>query len=342
MSEKQKPHDARFWEQSEKDTIKCNLCPRHCVLSDGQNGFCFVRKNVSGKMILTTYGRSSGFCIDPIEKKPLNHFYPGSKILSFGTAGCNLGCKFCQNWDLSRSREFDKLTEKASPEEIALAAKTHDCKSVAFTYNDPIIFAEYAYDTAIACHKLDIKTVAVTAGYITDEARASFFEHIDATNVDLKSFSEDFYEKYCSGQLEPVLKTLIYLKEKTDIWFEITNLIIPGLNDKYQELTDMTKWISDNLGNDVPLHFSAFHPTYKMTDRKATPIETLIRAREIALNSGLKYVYTGNVHHKEGASTYCSKCDHLLIERDWYRIGEDNLINNNQCPKCTTVCAGIF
>ena len=342
MNNDQEPHIAKFWEQLENSKVKCDLCPRHCVLNDGQSGFCFVRKNVSGKMILTTYGRSSGFCVDPIEKKPLNHFYPGSKILSFGTAGCNLGCKFCQNWDLSRSKEFDRLTEIASPGQIATTAKNQDCKSVAFTYNDPIIFAEYAYDTAVECHKLDIKTVAVTAGYITDEARPYFFEHIDAANVDLKSFSEDFYDKYTLGQLEPILKTLVYLKEKTNVWFEITNLIIPGLNDSDQELKDMTKWISNNLGNDIPLHFSAFHPTYKMTDRKATPVETLIMAREIALSSGLKYVYSGNVHHKESSSTYCPNCNHLLIERDWYRIGEYNLANNNQCPNCSTICTGIF
>ncbi|HBG60243.1 MAG: AmmeMemoRadiSam system radical SAM enzyme [Omnitrophica WOR_2 bacterium GWF2_38_59] len=342
MNSNNKSKLARFWEQIEKDTIKCTLCPRHCILKNGRSGFCFVRQNLSGKMVLITYGRSSGFCIDPIEKKPLNHFYPGSKILSFGTAGCNLGCKFCQNWDLSRSREFDRMTEKASPAEIALAAKTHDCKSVAFTYNDPIIFAEYASDTAIECHKLDIKTVAVTAGYITDEARPYFFEHIDAANVDLKSFSDDFYEKYCSGQIEPVLKTLVYLKERTDVWFEITNLIIPGLNDTDQEIKNMTKWIFTNLGKNVPLHFSAFHPIYKMTDRKATPEETLIKARDIALDSGLQHVYTGNIHHKESSSTYCSNCKNLLIERDWYTIGEYNLVNNNHCPNCSTVCAGIF
>lgn len=342
MDKIQIPYIAKFWEQGENSTIKCYLCPRHCILKDGQNGFCFARKNSSGEMILTTYGRSSGLCIDPIEKKPLNHFFPGSKILSFGTIGCNLGCTFCQNWELSRPREFDRMTESASPEQIALAAKNNNCKSVAFTYNDPIVFAEYAYDTAIECHKLNLQTVAVTAGYITDEAMPYFFEHIDAANVDLKSFSDKFYEKYSAGQLEPVLKTLVYLKEKTSVWFEITNLIIPGLNDSDKELKEMTKWISTNLGDDVPLHFSAFHPTYKMTDRSATPVETLMKARVIALETGLKHVYTGNVRDKKSSSTYCPKCNQILIERDHYKIINLNLINDNQCPNCSTICAGIF
>ena len=335
-------HIAKFWEKKEGNKVKCNLCPRHCILSEGQNGFCFVRKNVNGKMILATYGRSSGFCVDPVEKKPLNHFYSGTSVLSFGTAGCNLGCKFCQNWDISKSREFDRLTEQATPEMIAKTAKNSGCESVAFTYNDPIIFAEYARDTAIECHKLGIKTVAVTAGYITDEAREYFFEHIDAANVDLKAFSEEFYEKYTSGHLQPVLDTLIYLKHKTNVWFEITNLIIPGANDSDQELERMADWIVDNLGVGVPIHFTAFYPAFKMTNHPQTPLETLLKARDIALSKGIKYVYSGNVSDIKSSSTYCSNCKQLLIERDRYKITKNNLINKNQCSKCATVCAGHF
>ena len=207
-------YKGRFWHRVDDGRILCNLCPRQCTLADGKRGFCFVRQNVGGEMILTTYGRSSGFCIDPVKKKPLNQFYPGTSILSFGTAGCNLGCKFCQNWDISKSREWDRLTDQASPETIARAARLLGCKSVAFTYNDPVIFAEYAMDIADACHEQGIKAVAVTAGYISDEARPEFYRHMDAAYVDLKAFSEKFYEKVTLGALQPVLDTLVYLKNK--------------------------------------------------------------------------------------------------------------------------------
>ncbi len=262
--------------------LQCPLCPRCCTLSEGQRGFCFVRQNISGQIVLTTYGHSSGFCLDPVEKKPLNHFLPGTATLSFGTAGCNLGCKFCQNWDISKSKEFDRLTEEASPQDIAQAAHRLNVKSIAFTYNDPVIFAEYAIDTAIECHKLGVKTIAVTAGYITPQARGEFFAHMDAANVDLKGFSEDFYHKITLGHLQPVLDTLVYLKKETKVWFEITNLMIPGLNDKKFEIEDMCQWIADYLGVDVPLHFTAFHPDYKMMDYPPTPIETLQKARDSA------------------------------------------------------------
>jgi len=247
----------RFWTKQDNNRILCELCPRYCSLHENQRGFCFVRQNIGGEMVLTTYGRSSGFCIDPIEKKPLNHFYPGTSVLSFGTAGCNLGCKFCQNWNISKSREWDSLTDQATPEAIARCAKKMNCKSVAFTYNDPVIFAEYAMDIADACHAIDIKTVAVTAGYITDKARPEFFDHMDAANVDLKAFTEEFYQKITLSALQPVLDTLVYLKSKTDVWFEITTLLIPGENDSDEEIDAMTKWIADHLGSDVPLHFSA-------------------------------------------------------------------------------------
>jgi pyruvate formate lyase activating enzyme len=332
----------KWWNKTDDGKILCTLCPRACHLAEGQRGFCFVRQNVGGQMILTTYGRSSGFCIDPVEKKPLNHFYPGTSILSFGTAGCNLGCKFCQNWDISKSREWDRLSDQATPEKIARVAKELGCKSVAFTYNDPVIFAEYAIDIADECRKIDVKAVAVTAGYMTGESRPEFYSHMDAANVDLKGFTEDFYYKTCLGHLKDVQDTLVYLKEKTKVWFEITTLLIPGENDSEKEIDEETKWIKANLGPDVPLHFTAFHPDYKMLDKENTPADILTRSREIAVKNGLHYVYTGNVHDSKGSSTYCPNCQELLIERDWYVLGKYNLVNQNQCPKCKTVIAGHF
>ncbi|MCK5014495.1 MAG: AmmeMemoRadiSam system radical SAM enzyme [Candidatus Omnitrophica bacterium] len=337
-----KNYVGRYWTKQADGRILCKLCPRFCSLRRGQRGFCFVRQNIGGKIILTTYGRSSGFCIDPIEKKPLNHFYPGTSILSFGTAGCNLGCKFCQNWNISKSRQWDSLTDQASPEAIAQCAKAKGCKSVAFTYNDPVIFAEYAIDIAGACHALGIKAVAVTAGYITEEARPEFFEHMDAANVDLKAFSEDFYKKITLGSLRPALDTLVYLKHKTKVWFEITTLLIPGENDSDQELGAMCEWIVQQLGADVPLHFSAFHPDFRMLEVPPTQPSSLTHARDIAIAKGIKYVYTGNVRDSKGGSTYCGQCGQLLIERDWYELGEYNLKNKNQCSKCEAVCAGEF
>lgn len=337
-----KNYIGRYWMKQADGRILCRLCPRYCELSEGQRGFCFVRQNIGGQMVLTTYGRSSGFCIDPVEKKPLNHFYPGTSILSFGTAGCNLGCKFCQNWNISKSREWDSLTDQASPEAIARCAQKMGCKSVAFTYNDPVIFAEYAVDIADACHALGVKTVAVTAGYITDEARPEFFGHMDAANVDLKAFSEDFYRKITLGALRPVLDTLVYLKHKTQVWFEITTLLIPGENDSSQELDAMCGWIVEELGSDVPLHFTAFHPDFRMLGYPSTSISSLNQARDIAKAKGIRYVYTGNVHDPKGGSTYCAQCGQLLIERDWYEIGAYNLKNKNQCPECEAVCAGWF
>ena len=337
-----KGYIGRYWKKQEAGRLLCELCPRYCSLQEGQRGFCFVRQNIGGEMILTTYGRSSGFCIDPIEKKPLHHFYPGTSVLSFGTAGCNLGCKFCQNWHISKSREWDRLTDEASPEAIARCAKETNCKSVAFTYNDPVIFAEYAMDIADACHALGIKTVAVTAGYITDKARADFLGKMDAANVDLKAFSDDFYRKISSGALQPVLDTLVYLKRETKVWFEITTLLIPGENDSDHELHAMSEWIAEDLGMEVPLHFSAFHPDFQMTDHPATPPATLKRARDIAISKGLKHVYTGNVHDPQGGSTYCGTCGQLLIERDWYELGAYHLKNKNQCRQCGAVCAGEF
>ncbi|MEY3746872.1 MAG: hypothetical protein RL194_331, partial [Pseudomonadota bacterium] len=313
-------YKARYWHMLEDGRMQCDLCPRDCRLHEGQRGACFVRMRAGDEMLLTTYGRSSGFCIDPIEKKPLYHFYPGSSVLSFGTAGCNLACKFCQNWDISKSKDMDRLMDQASPEAIAVAAEQSGCKSVAFTYNDPVIFAEYAMDVADACHARGIKTVAVTAGYMHDAARRDFYAKMDAANVDLKAFTDDFYFKLTGAHLQPVLDTLRYLKHKTNVWLEITTLLIPGENDSDEELTAMCQWIARELGPEVPLHFSAFHPDYKMTDIPATPLPTLMRARQIALREGLRYVYTGNVHNAEGDTTFCPGCQTPLVVRDWYNI----------------------
>lgn len=334
-------HPGRWWEPLEDGRIRCFLCPRDCKIAEGKRGFCFVRANEGGRMVLTTYGRSSGFCVDPIEKKPLNHFLPGTSVLSFGTAGCNLGCRFCQNWDISKSREIDRLADEASPEQIAEAAVRSGCRSVAFTYNDPVIFAEYAIDIAAACREQGVKTVAVSAGYITPEARPEFFEAMDAANIDLKGFTDEFYRKLAFGQLQPILDTLRYLRHETNVWLEITTLVIPGWNDDDPQLHAMSEWIAEHLGPDVPLHFTAFHPDFKLQDKPPTPASTLSRAREIALTKGLHYVYTGNVHDSDGGSTYCPKCGELLIERDWYQLGRYR-ISNGKCAACGTPIAGHF
>jgi len=332
----------RWWHPLPDGRIQCDLCPRDCKLHEGQRGLCFVRKMEGGEMHLTTYGRSSGFCVDPVEKKPLNHFYPGSSILSFGTAGCNLACKFCQNWDISKSKEMDRLQDEASPQAIAAAALKLGCKSVAFTYNDPVIFAEYAMDIADACHEKGVQTVAVTAGYMHDAPRREFYAKMDAANVDLKGFTDDFYWKICGGRLQPVLDTLAYLVKETKVWTEITTLLIPGKNDSDEELKAECKWIRQNLGPDVPLHFTAFHPDWKMTDIERTPPATLTRAREIALLAGLNYVYTGNVHDEAGGSTYCPSCEKPVIARDWYQINSYELTDTGACKSCGTPIAGRF
>ena len=335
-------YPGRWWHTLADGRVQCDLCPRDCRLHEGQRGACFVRKMESGKMVLTTYGRSSGFCVDPIEKKPLNQFYPGSSVLSFGTAGCNLACKFCQNWDISKSREMDTLMDAATPQAIAAEAVRLGCRSVAFTYNDPVIFAEYAMDVADACHAKGIKTVAVTAGYIHAEARREFYAKMDAANVDLKAFTDEFYFKTCGARLQPVLDTLVYLVKETQVWTEITTLLIPGKNDTDAELEAECRWIAKNLGADVPLHFTAFHPDYKMMDIAATPGATLTRAREIARLAGLNYVYTGNVHDAEGGSTYCPACEEVVIEREWYDIRGVHLTAEGACRFCGTLLAGRY
>ena len=293
------------------------------------------------EVVLTTYGRSSGFCVDPIEKKPLNHFLPGSSVFSFGTAGCNLACRFCQNWDISKSKEIHTLADEASPETIARTAADLGCRSVAFTYNDPTIFMEYAIDVADACHDLGVKTVAVTAGYISPEPRAEFFRHLDAANVDLKGFTEDFYKHTCGAELGAVLDTLEYLAE-TDVWVELTTLLIPGMNDSNDELDAMTQWVVEHLGPDVPMHFTAFHPDYRMLDRGPTPPATLTRARRIAMDNGVRYAYTGNVRDLDGATTRCPGCGDDVIQRDGYVIGDYRLDDSGQCTACGTAVPGVF
>ena len=335
-------YPGRWWHALEDGRIQCDLCPRDCRLHEGQRGLCFVRKMEGGRMVLTTYGRSSGFCVDPVEKKPLNQFYPGTSILSFGTAGCNLACKFCQNWDISKSREMDKLMDAATPDMIAQAAIQLGCKSVAFTYNDPVIFAEYAMDIADACHARGVKTVAVTAGYMHAEPRREFYAKMDAANVDLKAFTEDFYFRICGGKLASVLETLVYLVKETSVWTEITTLLIPGKNDSDAEIEAECKWIRQNLGTDVPLHFTAFHPDWKMTDVSATPAATLQRARNIAQLAGLRYVYTGNVHDEEGGTTYCRSCENPVIVRDWYAIRAYHLSDQGECTHCGAQLPGRY
>jgi len=332
----------RYWHSLGDGRIQCDLCPRACRLRDGQQGLCYVRACENQQIVLTTYGRSSGFCIDPIEKKPLNHFLPGTPVLSFGTAGCNLACKFCQNWDMSKSREMATLAQSASPGSLATAARELGCRSIAFTYNDPVIFHEYAIDVASACREEGIRSVAVTAGYICPEPRREFFAVMDAANIDLKAFTEKFYYELCGAHLAEVLETIVYVHRETAVWLELTTLLIPGKNDSTQELEALCQWVVDELGPDVPLHFSAFHPDWKMRDIPATPAETLTRARRIAKQAGVHHAYTGNVHDPEGSSTWCHHCGSLLIERDWYQLGRWNLDAGGCCVDCGAALAGVI
>jgi pyruvate formate lyase activating enzyme len=332
----------RYWHRLDDGRVQCDVCPRECKLHEGQRGLCFVRARANDQIVLTTYGRSSGFCLDPIEKKPLNHYLPGTAVLSFGTAGCNLTCKFCQNWDISKAREDDRLQSHATPDAIARAAVESGARSVAFTYNDPVIFLEYAVDVAAACRENGIKTVAVTAGYISAVARPEFYAAMDAANIDLKGFTERFYSKLCTGSLDAVLDTLCYVKHETNTWFEITTLLIPGENDSSREVSALSEWVMEKLGPEVPLHFTAFHPDWKMMDKPPTPHSTLIRAQAIARAAGLRYVYTGNVHDETGQSTYCASCGERLIGRDWYTITAWGLDAEGACASCGTVCPGLF
>jgi pyruvate formate lyase activating enzyme len=340
--ERSEAFPGRHWRLLDDGRIQCDVCPRYCKLNEGQRGLCFVRARQDDQIVLTTYGRSSGFCVGPFEKKPLNHFLPGTPVLSFGTAGCNLTCKFCQNWDISKARQMDRLMDQASPEELVEAAARAGARSIAYTYNDPVIFLEYAVDVAKAARERGIRNVAVTAGYIAPAARAEFFHWMDAANVDLKAFTEGFYRTICAGGLSPVLETLEYLVHETDVWTETTTLLIPGQNDSADEITALTAWVMEKLGADVPLHFTAFHPDIKMMDTPSTPARTVATARQIAIRSGLRYVYTGNVHDEAGQSTYCPGCGACVIGRDWHEITSWNMTEDGHCRTCGTTIAGRF
>ena len=332
----------KYWHRLQDGRVQCDLCPRSCKLQKGQRGLCFVRANQNDAIVLTTWGRSSGFAVDPVEKKPLHHFLPGTPVFSFGTAGCNLTCTFCQNWDISKSRKMDTLMAKATPEAIAKKAHALGCRSVAYTYNEPIIFHEYAIDVARACTERGIKNIAVTAGYVLPKPRAEFYRYMDAANVDLKAFTDHFYHTLCGAHLQPVLETLEYIKHETSVWLELTTLLIPGKNDSEAEVQKMTQWVVEHLGPDVPMHFSVFHPDWKMRNISSTPHETVLKARQIALNNGVHHVYVGNMHNKRADSTYCHHCGALLIGRDWYQLSDWNLSKDGTCPACGTACAGVF
>src|SRR5262245_41617834 len=331
---------ARWWNKEADGRILCTLCPRYCRMAEGQAGFCYIRKNLGGKLFSLGYGTSTGFAIDPIEKKPLNHFLPGSKILSFGTAGCNLGCRFCQNWSISKAKLDEAHSLKASPAQVVDLAVKQRVPSIAFTYNDPVIWGEFVVDISKLARERGINSVMVTAGYITREARAEVYQYIDAANVDLKAFTEVFYRKLTFSHLEPVLDTLRWLKHETNIWFEITNLMIPGENDGIEETQRLCDWIVDNLGDSVPLHFTAFHPDFKLMDKPRTPAATLKRARQIAQSAGIRFCYVGNVHDDEGQTTYCPACHRAVIRRSWHEV-LDYRLAADRCP-CGAQIPGWF
>lgn len=333
--------EAKWWQTVENDKILCTLCPRYCKIGVGKPGFCYIRQNQNGKLVTLGYGRPTGFAIDPVEKKPLNHFYPGSNILSFGTAGCNLGCKFCQNWSISKAKLDDLNALEVSPESVVELAKTHSVPSIAFTYNDPTIFGEYVIDISRAAREADIKSVMVTAGYIDKDARKEIYKYIDAANVDLKAFTERFYHKVTFSHLDDVLDTLVWLKNETDVWFEITTLLIPDENDSIEEIKNECGWILSNLGDSIPVHFTAFHPDFKMLDKSLTPEITLTNARTTALSMGIKYCYIGNVHNREGQITECPSCGTKLIERDWHSV-LTNRMQTGSCYKCKTIIPGRY
>lgn len=333
--------EAQWWEYDDKGKILCTLCPRFCHIGENQSGFCYIRKNLDGKLYSLGYAKSTGFAIDPVEKKPLNHFLPNTGILSFGTAGCNLGCLFCQNWNISKAKLVDKQSIDATPEQIVMLAKKYNCPSIAFTYNDPTIIGEFVIETARLAKEHNIHSVMVTAGYITLQARKEIYKDIKAANVDLKAFTEDFYKKITFSELAPVLDTLKWLKNETDVWFEITNLKIPDENDSIEETKNMCNWILENLGDEIPLHFTAFHPDFKMKDKVRTPAETVTKARELAMSLGIKYCYVGNVHDISGQTTYCPKCKTAVIVRDWHNVLSENL-NKDCCKNCGTKIAGFF
>ncbi len=332
---------ANWWKPTDNNRILCTLCPRYCKIGEGQPGFCYIRQNHNGKLYSLGYGRPTGFAMDPIEKKPLNHFLPGTEVLSFGTAGCNLGCKFCQNWSMSKAKLDNTYSVEASPDDVVKLAQKHSARSIAFTYNDPTIFGEYVIDISKIAKEENIKSVMVTSGYIDKKARKDVYKYIDAANVDLKAFTERFYHKLTFSHLDDVLDTLIWLKNETDVWIEITTLLIPGENDSEEEIKNECNWILENLGGNIPLHFTAFHPDFKMRNKSKTPEDTLINARKIAVSAGINFCYVGNIYNREGQTTYCPNCKTKLIERDWHSV-ITNKLNKNICPNCLTKIPGIF
>ncbi len=341
IKHEEKYYLAKWWKEASNGKLLCTLCPRYCTIGQGQAGFCFIRQNIDGKLYSTGYGRPTGFAIDPIEKKPLNHFLPGTEILSFGTSGCNLGCKFCQNWSISKAKQNYERALFAEPDYVIALAKKHNIPSIAFTYNDPVIFGEYVMDISELAKEEKINTVMVTAGYIDKEARKEVFKNINAANVDLKAFSERFYHKLTFSHLDNILDTLVWLKKETGIWLEITTLLIPGENDSEEETKQMCNWILTNLGDEVPLHFTTFHPDFKMVNVSSTPSNTVLNARKIALSMGLKYCYVGNIHSTEAQSTFCPNCSVKLIERHWHSINFNRMVDNI-CQNCNSVIAGRF
>ncbi|HOJ04633.1 MAG TPA: AmmeMemoRadiSam system radical SAM enzyme [Bacteroidota bacterium] len=335
-------HPARYWHTLSDGRVQCDLCPRECQLSDGQRGLCYVRMHQRGSLVLTCHGHTTGLHIDPMEKKPLYHFFPGTDILSLGTIGCNLTCRFCQNWNISRSRDPRHTCVEVSPTHVALAARTAECDAVALTYNEPVVYLEYALDIARACHERGIRTVAVTAGYIAADAREEFFAHMDAANVDLKAFSPEFYRRLCSADIAVVKDTLRHIRLHSDTWLEITTLLIPGENDSDEEITALARWVRDELGPDVPLHLSAFHPAWRMLDHQRTSVQSLRNARDLAMLEGLRFVYIGNVRDKVGTSTHCPHCGTLLIARDGYHIDRVGMDTHGCCTECGAGMAGRF
>jgi pyruvate formate lyase activating enzyme len=340
LQETEQLHEAGWWEAEPGDRVHCYLCPRHCHIHAGQAGFCFIRVNRGGKLYSLGYGSPAALQIDPIEKKPLSHFLPGSRVFSMGTAGCNMGCFFCQNWDISKSRQDQVHSQRVAPEDVPLLALEHGCESIAFTYNEPTIWGEYVIDICKAAKDHGLKTVMVSNGYITREAFHDIYDHIDAANIDLKAFTENFYGRITLTHLQPVLDTLQWLKNETSVWFELTNLLIPTLNDGAEEIGKLSEWVMQHLGPDVPLHFTAFHPDFKLRDKPATPPETLHRARKIALDAELHYVYEGNIF-SEGANTHCPSCGELLIRRSWHNVLENHL-KNGECPSCGLAIPGVW
>ncbi|MFH1681929.1 MAG: AmmeMemoRadiSam system radical SAM enzyme [Candidatus Eisenbacteria bacterium] len=334
------PHPALWWRE-EKGRVVCTLCPRTCALREGQSGFCFIRRNQGGELVSLGYGRPTGFGVDPVEKKPLNHFLPGTSILSFGTAGCNLGCKFCQNWTTTKAKADAVRTKRVTPEEVVRIAIDEGCGSIAYTYNDPVIFGEFVIDVSRLARAEGLKNVLVTAGYVTEEARADVFRFADAANVDLKAFTDAFYKKYSLARIEPVKETLLWIRRETSVWLEITTLLIPGLNDSQEEIRAECAWIRQNLGAGTPLHFTAFHPDYRMNHLPPTPHATLRRARSIAMEEGLQFVYVGNVLDAEGQTTSCPGCGAVLIERDWHSV-RANRLREGACPDCGTRILGVW